>query len=511
MDEMKTQTFRRQLTFEIKEICGERGWDPESTQGKGDAFELWCANRFAAFEFPSATDPDEAVVGGPRDLGIDLVIYDDASDRVLICQCKFRGGGARQPDAEVAEFFSLHERLQQPGWLTEHGSERLVEVLPSTDEFISSPERFTYRFITTAKVQPRVMDVIRERMTQQGPAVELWDTERLKKFYLEAEALDQPIADKVKFQLPQESFIEIADPYPGIVAVIKTNTLRNLWNTHDPRLYAYNIRGYLGNKGLNKQITETLDDRPENFFYYNNGISAVCTDYQIVDGMLIASSLQIINGAQTINAIRRAHRMDSDARVLFRLTKTKGVKTESGINADIIRYNNSQNVVKDSDFRSNDPIQVWLERQFKPKRWRWTALPRINYVRKRAVGRPKGQGRILRLEDFAKILYSWRHEPTVVVGKPRALFADAESEGKYEATFGVEGTLPGVWPNDLFEDGLLGLWFYFQDRGCSRTHQAIRCRSVRLGKGTPVAHAWAGADICRGTVYRTTPRSPCRE
>ena len=459
---MTTQAFRRQLSAEIKEICSDNGWDPESAQSRGAAFERWCANRFAAFEFPSATDPEDAVVGGPRDLGIDLVIYDDASDRVLICQCKFRGGSARQPGEEVTDFFSLHGRLQQPGWLAEHGSERLVEMLPNADEFVNSPERFTYRFITTAKVQPRVVDAVRQQSLQEGPTIDLWDTERLKKFYLEAESLDQPIADEVKFHLPHDKFIEISEPYPGIVAVIKTNTLRNLWSTHGPRLYAYNIRGYLGNKGLNKQIIETLDAQPENFLYYNNGISAVCTDYKIVDGMLTASSLQIINGAQTINAIRRAHHMDSDAHVLFRLTKTRSVKTESGINADIIRYNNSQNVVKDSDFRSNDPIQVWLESQFKTKRWRWTALPRINYVRKRAVGRPKGQGRALRLEEFAKILYSWRYEPTLVVGKPRALFADAESEGKYEATFGVDGSLPSIWTNTVFEDGLLGLWFYYR-------------------------------------------------
>jgi hypothetical protein len=49
--------------------------------------------------------------------------------------------------------------------------------------------------------------------------------------------------------------------------------------------------------------------------------------------------------------------------VLLRITEGESVKTEKGFNADVIRFNNTQNIIKSSDFRSNDPIQLWLEKR----------------------------------------------------------------------------------------------------------------------------------------------------
>lgn len=104
------------------------------------------------------------------------------------------------------------------------------------------------------------------------------------------------------------------------MAVLTTNALKNIWNTHKGALYAENIRGGLGTD-LNVRMTETLGTRPADFFYFNNGISAICTDFQITqDGphrTLKAERFQVINGAQTLNAIGSNDYM-KEGRVLFR-------------------------------------------------------------------------------------------------------------------------------------------------------------------------------------------------
>ena len=115
--------------------------------------------------------------------------------------------------------------------------------------------------------------------------------------------------------------------------------------------------------GTNAKIIETAETRGEEFFYFNNGVSAICTHYKIVGNELIANNCQIINGAQTVGALAKAP-ANPALEVLFRLTKTASVKTEKGMNIDIIRYNNSQNIIKTSDFHSNDPSGVSISLSF---------------------------------------------------------------------------------------------------------------------------------------------------
>ncbi len=153
-----------------------------------------------------------------------------------------------------------------------------------------------------------------------------------------------------------------------------------------------------GKSSVNKEIIETAKSRPSDFFYFNNG-AAICTSLDIENGTLVAENFQIINGAQTVGGLA-ATKPDADIEVLFRVTKTKSVKTESGINSDIIRCNNTQNAIKLSDFRANDPIQTWLEKAFREQRQKHP-LPKIAYQRKRGTKRAPAGSRSIRLEDLA--------------------------------------------------------------------------------------------------------------
>ena len=68
--------------------------------------------------------------------------------------------------------------------------------------------------------------------------------------------------------------------------------MEDLLKQHKDSLFAYNIRTYLGEKGINKEIVATAHEEPENFFYYNNGISAVCTELNIKKNELIAKNFK---------------------------------------------------------------------------------------------------------------------------------------------------------------------------------------------------------------------------
>ncbi len=130
------------------------------------------------------------------------------------------------------------------------------------------------------------------------------------------------------------------------------------------------------------------------------------------------------------------------------------------MNIDIIRYNNSQNIIKTSDFHSNDPIQLWLEKQFQ----NWIPegpIPKISYQRRRGP-KKRGQGQTLPLEELAKIRYSFLNEPTLCHSSPKDLWTPLADKGAYEKAFGIDGELHEMWSKEEFRRCLLAIALYFR-------------------------------------------------
>src|SRR4029077_5028148 len=112
-----------------------------------------------------------------------------------------------------------------------------------------------------------------------------------------------------------------------------------------------------------------------------------------------------------------------------------------------------------SDFRANDPIQLWLERKFVEYRNAFRAiLPDLVYVRKRGMkkrGRFTGTG--IKLEDAAKIRYAFLNEPTRAIESPKDMWTRKEDGGVYELAFGLDGREVELWPDSDFEELLLAI------------------------------------------------------
>ncbi len=135
------------------------------------------------------------------------------------------------------------------------------------------------------------------------------------------------------------------------------------------RIYEKNVRRFLGVKGkINKAISKTLQDNPERFGLYNNGVTIVVEDFDITDdGVIQLEEPYIVNGCQTTRSIWEvfhnrletggtgsnpaldAWRQQAGQGVV--VTKIVKVGTEGEkLLQDITRYTNSQNAVREKDF-----------------------------------------------------------------------------------------------------------------------------------------------------------------
>jgi len=404
LSQLSVKNFRDILTSQLGEISVEYGLGA-SNYDRGIVFQRWVARLISDAERNWETDPDEAVLF-TNDLGSDLVFEDSINRALLLVQCKYYTPQSAADEDEIVSFFGRHDSYLDAAWVRDHGSADAIERLVDYRERIEDGWTAEYRFVTTASSNERkdeLEEQANERYKDSATVFcELIDFTGLKDYYARSRSQQQSIPDSVDMQLRSDSFIIRDQPLRTLVAVVKGNSLRDLYKRHKQSLYAFNIRGYLGSRGINKDLIHTIINEPEDFFYFNNGVSAVCTGFQVNEQtrVVTAQKLQIINGAQTVTAIANQD-PDEKIEVLFRLTQTESVSTEKGLNQKIIQFNNSQNLIKLSDFRSNDPIQRYLTEKLNFKAPKG-AVPRLHYIPKRSVGR-KGEGIGLKLEDAAKI------------------------------------------------------------------------------------------------------------
>ena len=153
--------------------------------------------------------------------------------------------------------------------------------------------------------------------------------------------------------------------WKSCVTAVKGSWIRKLYLCYKDDLFSGNPRNYLGagkrkNK-INLGIMETVQEQPENFWAYNNGLTALVNGYKIEEGNIKeVHGITIINGAQSTGAIGAVEELKDDFLVPIRFI----VCSEPKIIEEIINNNNKQNEILPSDLRSNDKQQVRLRKEF---------------------------------------------------------------------------------------------------------------------------------------------------
>ena len=89
-----------------------------------------------------------------------------------------------------------------------------------------------------------------------------------------------------------------------------------LFAEHKSKLFGLNIRNYIGDNGTNKTIRKTALEAADDFFFFNNGISALATHIRSDPKdprILLCERLAIVNGAQTVRSLHKAHSLSASA------------------------------------------------------------------------------------------------------------------------------------------------------------------------------------------------------
>ncbi|MGB8455803.1 MAG: AIPR family protein [Anaerocolumna sp.] len=177
--------------------------------------------------------------------------------------------------------------------------------------------------------------------------------------------------------LPEDcyGFLRSGDGWQAFMTNITGSWLAELYQKHKDLLFSANVRGFMGankkdkDKVINAGIQNSARKQKNDFFVFNNGITALVHDYEVdVDqnkttGKLTkVRGLSIVNGAQTTGSLGSLDEKGiGNIYIGIRFIKCSNLQKIQ----DITRFNNSQNIVIPSDFKANDPIQKRLRESFK--------------------------------------------------------------------------------------------------------------------------------------------------
>ena len=360
-------------------------------------FELFCENLIEIGEIESA---DRAFYQGQRGLRIDGYGGDPINSGVLslILLHSDQDGTdstltATQLDAEFKRAFNFLEksldRKFRDGLEPADPAFGLADLISARWNQI---DKVKIILITDKKLSNRV-DGQESKSLDGKPIIHsVWDITRLYDLVVIGKGREEISIDLVeefgsslpalKASLPDSS-------YDAYLLAINGEQLARIYDRWDARLLESNVRVFLQAKGgVNRGLRRTLEETPDMFLAYNNGVTATANAVEMreIGGRLeIAKihNLQIVNGGQTTASIHAAFKKKLDLSSVFVQVKLSVVDEDLAkeIVPKISEYANSQNKVSSADFFANHPFHVRIEEnsrrdrtparegQFKSTKW----------------------------------------------------------------------------------------------------------------------------------------------
>ena len=318
----------------------------------------------------------ESITDGGDDHGIDAIYYDIHTKFLYIVQSKWIHKGKGEPEnGDVKKFISGITDLFNFRFDRFNKKIRKKEVI--IKNAICDPKT-KYQLILTYTgindlAEPSRRD-FSDLLAEFNDASELvylsvFNQKRIHSSLVISSEKDEPIDQIIQLKY----FGKITEPHLGYYGQINGVEVYGWWDKYRRRLFAKNIRGVLGETDVNLDITQTLENSPEHFWFYNNGITLVADliEKNMVGGastefgQFSCENISIVNGAQTVSTIGKFGEDDptklNDVFVPIRIIELKDAEETFG--HKITKANNTQNRVKNRDFVTFDKEQTRIREE----------------------------------------------------------------------------------------------------------------------------------------------------
>lgn len=368
------------------------------------------------------------ITDGADDKQIDAIVVDDTNNTIFIVQGKFVG--SEKVDAEpLREVLSSWIQLKDLVRLQETANSKLKKRLSELSIALEDEYDINFELLTTGSLTSSAMNDLATFQKQLAEADDfpasfyLVDNEELKKRYEMAIDAEHP-ALNFSLRLQEGKYLQqkIADTQTVIAAIPLRDCLL-FPGISDGTLFKKNVRQSLGlNNRVNKGIRDTIFKNSREFFFYHNGITALCNRMELDSAtrVLFLNGLSVVNGCQSLTTIlscsEKAKQLE-ESYVMFRFYE---ITTRD--RADRISITtNLQSSVKPRDLRSNDKRVIGLKRSFEH-------IYPIGYMTtKRGEEAPASKDKkcVIDLSELGKYMVSWHSQ------RPNIAYSETKIFDKY--------------------------------------------------------------------------------
>ncbi|WP_371340780.1 AIPR family protein [Klebsiella quasipneumoniae] len=378
-----------------------------------------------------------SVVDDFNDKGIDAIHYDTESETLYLLQTKLKESEQfKQEDALPfcegvrlllrQDFASFNANVQNRKADIETALDtcsHIKLVIPYTGEGVSQ----TANTILQSLLDDGDLD--EERLHNQVLYYSATDIIR----DLLAEQAYQPVHTDILLHKHEK----VESPRTTYYGIALLKDLVALYQDHGKALYERNIRYFLGSSKseVNKAIKNTLYEAPGDFFYLNNGVTAVC---DVIEAKatkngakkLKVRGLSIINGAQTVASAaefvsQHPNKSIEEAKVMLTLIKAPA---DGKFGKRVTKARNNQNPVQVTNFTSLDENQERLRQE----------IAHIGYIYHYRAEMVLAGEKMITLDEALKALAALQNDPryTVWLKSGPLRLADSES-AEYQVLFPI--------------------------------------------------------------------------
>ncbi len=151
--------------------------------------------------------------------------------------------------------------------------------------------------------------------------------------------------------------------YKGSIIVnASAKSIQSLYQQYANRgLFAQNLRYYVKNAKIDSAIVDSIQNRFDDFWYFNNGIILICKEFRINGNEIELEDFSIINGGQTTYLIGETP-FDNDFFLQCKIILADKDKDISFI-SDVAEASNTQKPIKMKDLIANRKEQRMLKSQ----------------------------------------------------------------------------------------------------------------------------------------------------
>jgi hypothetical protein len=356
-----------------------------------------CVKSLANVDFSVAAD---AVTDGFHDNGIDAILFDQNNDTVIIVSSKWSDDGTKSFDADSSGSLVtgirdlLLARFDRFNAKTKTKSAEVRAALYS-----ERPIKFSIITAHTGvqPIAPFVKRKIDDLLEELNDTVQIADNINFDQAGIYGLITSESRPQKIKLQISLKDWGVIERPFLAYYGRVHVTEISQWWTEHGNALFTENLRLFYFNSDVNDALSRTLSSQPENFWYFNNGITVICDTLSKAPvgspgrliGLFTCQGTNIVNGAQTVgtigNSVVAAAPSGAEEAegswVQVRIISLE--KCPPDFARAITRAANLQNAVGNREFAAMDPVQHRLATDF--------ALDKRRYVYKQGESDPKGE------------------------------------------------------------------------------------------------------------------------